>query len=70
MINFRRHEQSYRPPVGTLTRVLLLFMAALILMQTGCVQKYFTVYQFGDNRIDAEVLKEYEITPTVKASLK
>jgi hypothetical protein len=68
MITFRRHEQSYRPPVGTLTRVLLLFMAALTF--TGCVQKYFTVYQFGDNRIDAEVLKEYEITPTVKASLK
>jgi len=67
-VKFRRHEQSYRPPVGTLTRVLLLFMAALL--SNGCVQKYFTVYQFGDNRIDAEVLKEYDIQPTVKASLK
>ena len=38
----------------------------------GCTTRNYYIYQngYGENRIDAEVLKEMDITPTVKASLK
>jgi hypothetical protein len=45
-------------------------VAVLGALLSGCVQKYYTVNQYGVNTVGAEVLKEYEITPTVKASLK
>ncbi len=62
----RSRNQSFLP-AGAFHAALILIAGALL---CGCVQKHYTVYQFGYNTVGAEVLKEYEITPTVKASLK
>jgi hypothetical protein len=55
-----------------LCRALLLVVLGVLLSQTGCTTRNYYIYQlgYGENRIDAEVLKEESITPTLKASLK
>lgn len=41
-----------------------------VLLCSGCINKYYTVNQYGINTVDSEVLKEETITPTAKVSLK
>jgi hypothetical protein len=57
-------------PAGAFHAALLLIAGALFLSQTGCTTRHYTVNQYGWNHVDAEVLKEMDISPTVKASLK
>jgi hypothetical protein len=71
MKTFRRHSQSSLRSVFMPT--LLLAMAALL---SGCtaplIQRTYpiTVLQIGFNSVDSEVLKETQVSPQLKASLK
>ncbi len=59
-------------PTRKFLRVHAALLLVLLLSQAGCTTRNYYIYQLGEgeNRIDAEVLKEETISPTLKASLK
>jgi hypothetical protein len=72
MIFNRLISMASRSPSPVSTHVHAVALVAAVLLLAGCVTKRYeiNIYQYGINSVASDILKDYEISPQVKASVK